>query len=72
MLGCIHTQKPAASVKLVPFYYEAVVGQKDSLLAFICFGSFLFSYLFIFVKYFGAAESQCEFWLSFTAGLQPP
>lgn len=47
MLGCIYTQKPAASVKLVPFYYEAVVGQKDSLLAFICYGSFLFSYLFL-------------------------
>lgn len=47
---------------VVPFH-RAVDGQKDNL------AGWFFIYFNIIL---GTAEAQCEFWLSFAAGLQPP
>lgn len=57
----LHTQKPMVSVNHVSFHYGAVDGHKDILAAF-----------YLLFRILGTAEAQCEFWLSFTAGLQPP
>lgn len=63
VLACQRTWKPVVFVKHVSFHYRAADRQKDNLASF----------LFVFFLYIlGTAEAQCEFWLSFTAGLQPP
>lgn len=49
------------SVNHVPFHSGFVDEHKDNLAAF-----------YLLFRILGTAEAQCEFWLSFTAGLQPP
>lgn len=62
MLANAHRSQ-GALLKMSLSIIEPYTGRKTTWLPFICF---------LFLIILGTAEAQCEFWLSFTARLQPP
>lgn len=86
-IKCRGARLPASAIigsavsakKNASLHYRASDTQNDNLAALCLFLFFLFfslslslSLLSSFLIISGAAEAQCESWLSFTAGLQPP